>query len=123
MEICGAIGEISAAINPVIVIGATAGAANKLAKSDAGDRKPDKATITGAQKTIAAIGGAAACANNLGTARAKKLVTRGAKSNNPAVARTESAKPGSRACHGSPTTTSPIAKPSAGSESAPRLVP
>ena len=78
VESCGKSGEISAAIKPVIVIGATAGAAKRFANKDAGDRKPDKATITGAQKTIAAIGGAAACANNFGTPRAKKLVTRGA---------------------------------------------
>ena len=42
---------------------------------------------------------------------------RGARTNKPAVARTERAKPGSRACHGSIATTAAIAKPSAGSES------
>ena len=120
---CGNKGEINAAIKPVIVIGATAGAANKFAKRDAGDRKPESATITGAQKTIAAIGGAAACAKKLGNTRAKNSVTRGAKRSNPAVASTDSANPGSRDCQGSPTTTSAMAKPSAGSESTPRLVP
>ena len=47
---------------------------------------PLKAMITGEQKTIAAIG----------AARIVGLM-RGAKSSNPAVASTESAKPGSRA--------------------------
>ena len=42
---------------------------------------------------------------------------RGAKSNSPAVARTDKAKPASRACHGSPITTAAIAKPNAGKES------
>ncbi len=42
---------------------------------------------------------------------------RGAKSNKPAVAKTESANPASRACQGSPITTAAIAKPSAGKES------
>ena len=60
MDICGAIGEINAAIKPTIVIGATAGAASKLATMLIGDRYPAIATMTGAQKTIAAIGGAIA---------------------------------------------------------------
>ena len=119
----GAAGEISAAINPTIVIGATAGAANKLATMLIGEINPEIATIIGAQKSIAAIGGAMASAKSLGVKRAKNFTTRGAKSNNPAVARTESAKPGSRLCQGSAITTAPIAKPRAGSESAPLCVP
>ena len=42
---------------------------------------------------------------------------RGAKSSKPAVARTDNAKPASRACHGSAMTTAAIAKPRAGNES------
>ena len=82
----GVIGAISAAINPTIVIGVTAGAANTLARTLMGLMYPLKAMMIGEQKTIAAIGAA-------------KIVglMRGAKSNSPAVANTESAKPGSRA--------------------------
>ena len=47
----------------------------------------------------------------------------GANKSKPAVASTESAKPASRACQGSASTTAAIAKPKAGSESRPRLVP
>ena len=105
-----------------MVIGATAGAANKLAIMLIGDRYPAIATITGAQKTIAAIGGAIACANNFGSALSKKVMMRGANSNKPAVASTDKAKPASRLCQGSPITTAAIAKPKAGKESAPRFV-
>jgi hypothetical protein len=85
-EIAGAIGEIRAAMNPTIVIAVTAGAASKLATTLMGLMYPEIATITGAQKTIAAMGGARNCG-----------LIFGAKSNKPAVAKTESAKPGSRA--------------------------
>ena len=44
-------------------MGATAGAANKLATTLMGDKYPDSATRMGAQKTMAAIGGANAPAN------------------------------------------------------------
>ena len=81
----GVNGEISAAINPMMVIGATAGAAKIFAMMLMGLMYPDIATITGAHKTIAAIGGA----KNFG-------FIFGAISNSPAVARTERAKPGSR---------------------------
>jgi hypothetical protein len=56
----GAIGDKRAAINPTIVIGAIAGAAKRLARILIGDRKPAIATMTGAQKTVAAIGAAIA---------------------------------------------------------------
>ena len=56
-------GEIRAAMNPSTVMGATAGAANKLATTLMGDKYPDSATRIGAQKTMAAIGGANAPAN------------------------------------------------------------
>ena len=56
----GAIGEISAAIKPIIVIGATAGAANKLAITLMGAKYPERAINTGEQKTVAAIGSAKA---------------------------------------------------------------
>ena len=79
-------GEIRAAINPTIVMGVTAGAASKLATTLMGLIYPDRETMMGAQKTIAAIGGA----KNFG-------FIFGASSKSPAVARTESAKPGSRA--------------------------
>jgi hypothetical protein len=79
------IGEISAAIKPIIVIGATTGAANIFARMLMGLMYPESATMTGEQSAIAAIGGA----NIFGRIF-------GAISSNPAVARTESAKPGSR---------------------------
>ena len=113
--IIGAKGEISAAIKPKIVIGPTAGAANKLAITLIGEIYPESETKTGEQKTIAAMGGASACASFSGVKRASFSTTRGANKSRPAVAITERAKPASRACHGSPTTTAAIAKPSAGS--------
>ena len=73
-------------MNPTMVMGATAGAAKTLAMMLMGLMYPDKATITGAQKAIAAMGGA----KNFG-------FIFGARSNNPAVAKTERAKPASRA--------------------------
>ena len=82
----GAIGEIRAAIKPTMVMGVTAGAASKLAITLIGLMYPEIATMTGAQKTIAAIGGA----NTFG-------LIFGARSNKPAVAKTDKAKPGSRA--------------------------
>ena len=114
----GKIGLISAAINPNTVIGATAGAANRLAITLIGERKPDNATNTGEQKSVAAIGGASASANFRGTNLAKKLISLGAASSKPPVANTDNAKPASRDCHGSAITTAAIAKPSAGRESA-----
>ena len=80
------IGEISAATKPAIVIGATTGAARIFAMMLMGLMYPESATMTGEQSAIAAIGGA-------------KIFGRifGAISSRPAVARTESAKPGSRA--------------------------
>ena len=115
----GAIGEINAAINPSTVIGATTGAASKLATMLMGDKYPDSDTRTGEQKTIAAIGGANAPANFLFAGNLSWM--RGANSNSPAVASTDKANPASRDCHGSPRTTAHIAKPSAGNESVPRL--
>ena len=79
-------GAISAAINPTMVIGVTAGAAKTLARTLMGLMYPESAMMTGEQKTIAAMG----------AARIVGLM-RGAKSKSPAVAKTESAKPGSRA--------------------------
>ena len=73
----------------------------------------------GEQKTIAAIGGASAPANFLCVGNFSTIC--GASKSNPAVAKTDSAKPASRACQGSPRTTAHIAKPSAGKESDPRL--
>ena len=85
-EIGGAIGEIRAAINPTMVMGVTAGAASQLAMTLMGLMYPEIATMTGAQKTIAAIGGA----------KTFGLIF-GANKRSPAVANTESANPGSRA--------------------------
>ena len=65
-ESLGSSGDIRAATKPTTVIGATAGAANKLAKILIGDRYPEITIITGAQKTSAAIGGAIACAMKFG---------------------------------------------------------
>ena len=113
----GAIGEISAAIKPIIVMGATAGAANKLAITLMGAKYPESAINTGEQKIVAAIGSAKASLINSGKYFDNHSMMRGAKSNNPAVARTDKAKPASRDCHGSPMTTAAIAKPRAGSES------
>ena len=79
-------GEIKAAIKPTMVIGVTAGAASKLATMLMGLMYPEMATMTGAQKVMAAIGGARNCG-----------LIFGAKSKRPAVAKTESANPGSRA--------------------------
>ena len=81
----GAIGEINAAINPTMVMGATAGAAKTFATILMGLMYPESATMTGEQKAIAAIGGAKIFGFIFG-----------AKSNKPAVARTERAKPASR---------------------------
>ena len=69
---------------------------------------------------MAAMGGANAPANFLWVGRWFSIT--GAKSNSPAVARTESANPASRDCQGSPSTTAAIAKPRAGKESVFRLV-
>ena len=115
----GAIGEMSAAINPSTVIGATAGAAIKLAITLIGDKYPESDTRIGAQKTMAAIGGASAPANFWWVGSFSSI--RGARSSKPAVANTDRAKPASRACHGSPKTTAQIAKPRAGKESEARL--
>jgi hypothetical protein len=79
------IGETRAAINPTIVMGATTGAAKIFATILMGLMYPESATMTGEQSAIAAIGGA----NIFGRIF-------GAISSKPAVARTESAKPGSR---------------------------
>ena len=62
----GASGEISAAIKPIIVMGATAGAANKLAITLIGARYPAIAIKTGEQNIVAAIGGANASLINFG---------------------------------------------------------
>ena len=117
------IGAKSAAIKPKIVIGATTGAANKFAITDIGDRYPESATRTGEQKSVAAIEGASASANTLGTYLESEAIILGAKSKRPAVANTESAKPASRDCQGSAITTALIAKPNAGKESRARPVP
>jgi hypothetical protein len=53
-------GDKSAAINPTMVIGTIAGAAKRFARMLIGDRNPEIATMTGAQKTVAAIGAAIA---------------------------------------------------------------
>jgi hypothetical protein len=84
-----------------------------------GDKYPESETKIGAQKIIAAIGGANAPASVLWVGNRSWI--RGASNNNPAVANTDKAKPASRACHGSPSTTAQIAKPRAGSESDARL--
>jgi len=52
-----------------------------------GERKPDNATKTGAQKRVAAIGGARASANFRGTNLAKKVMIFGAANNKPPVAK------------------------------------
>jgi hypothetical protein len=62
----GAIGEMSAAIKPMIVMGATAGAASKLAITLIGAKYPAIAINTGEQKSVAAIGGANASLINFG---------------------------------------------------------
>ena len=113
----GAKGEIHAAITPIIVMGATAGAASRFAITLIGARYPAIAISTGEQKIVAAIGGARASLKSFGKYFDNHVIMRGAKSNNPAVAKTDNAKPASRACQGSPITTAAIAKPSAGNES------
>jgi hypothetical protein len=85
LDTAGRNGEISAAMNPTIVMGATTGAAKIFAITDIGLMYPESATMTGAQKIIAAMGGA----RNFG-------FILGATKSNPAVARTERANPGSR---------------------------
>ena len=79
--------------------------------------------MTGVQNRVAESGIAITIASGLGIFFEKLSTNRGANRSRPAVARTESAKPGSRTCHGSATITAPIAKPSAGRESRPRCVP
>jgi len=113
----GDIGEISAAINPTTVIGATNGAAQIFAMIENGDIYPESATIMGRQKAKAAIGGAKSDAIFDGNHRDKYVVIMGAMRSNPNVASTDKAKPGSRACHGSIEITVAMAKPNAGSES------
>ena len=66
------------------------------------------------------MGGANAPANFLCVGRCSWIT--GANRSNPAVARTESANPASRDCHGSPITTAAIAKPRAGNESVFRFI-
>ncbi len=65
----GEIGEISAAINPTIVIGATKGAATIFAMIEMGERYPDKAMMIGRQRASAAIGIASTAAIFLGNHR------------------------------------------------------
>ena len=98
-------------------MGATAGAASKFAITLIGAKYPAIAINTGEQKIVAAIGGAKASLISFGKYLESHAIMRGAKSSKPAVAKTDNAKPASRACHGSPITTAAIAKPSAGRES------
>ena len=100
-----------AEIKPIIVMGATAGAASKFAITLIGAKYPAIAIKTGEQKRVAAIGGAKASLINFGKYLESHAIMRGAKSSKPAVAKTDKAKPASRACHGSPITTAAIAKP------------
>ena len=66
------------------------------------------------------MGGANAPANFLCVGRCSSIT--GANRSSPAVAKTESAKPASRDCHGSASTTAAMAKPKAGKESVLRFV-
>ncbi|CAB4573658.1 unannotated protein [freshwater metagenome] len=66
------------------------------------------------------MGGARAPASFRWTGKRSLII--GANKSSPAVAKTERAKPASRACQGSPITTAAMAKPSAGNESAARLL-
>jgi hypothetical protein len=52
----GEMGDSKAAINPMMVIGATKGAATILAIIEIGDRYPDREMITGRQRARAAMG-------------------------------------------------------------------
>ena len=119
----GMIGEISAATKPTIVIGATAGAARTFATMLSTESCPEIATMTGAQNKVAASGVAITVATAFGIFAENFSTRGGARIKRPAVAKTDKAKPGSRTCHGSATTTAAIAKPSAGRESRPRCVP
>ena len=119
----GSTGDINAATKPTIVIGATAGAAKIFATMLISDSWPEIATMTGAQKSVAARGVAIIVASTFGITFENFSTRRGAAISKPAVASTESAKPGSRTCQGSATTTAAIAKPNAGRESRPRCVP
>ena len=103
----GAIEGTKAAIKPSTVIGATNGAASTFARIELNDKYPLSATIIGEQRIVAAIGSA----NPLGN------FNFGAINNNPAVASTESANPGSLDCQGSKSTTAATAKPKEGIES------
>ena len=122
-DIHGAKGERTPAINPITVTGATAGAAKTLATMLIGEICPEMATMTGVQKIVAANGVAITIAKARGIFFENFSTSTGANNKSPAVAKTESAKPGSRTCQGSAIITAPIAKPSAGSESLPRWVP
>ena len=119
----GAKGERTPAIKPIIVTGATAGAARTLARMLINEICPEMATMTGVQNKVAERGIAITMAIGLGIFLEKLSTSFGANKRSPAVARTESAKPGSRTCQGSATITAPIAKPRAGNESRPRCVP
>ena len=64
-------------MKPTIVIGATTGAASMFATMLIGERKPEIATMMGEQKSMAAIGGAVACASGFGIKRSKEVVNFG----------------------------------------------
>jgi hypothetical protein len=82
----GNIGERIAAINPMIVIGATTGSARTFAGIETSENRPEIARIIGVHMIVAESGIAISGEN---------FSSFGANNKMPAVAATESAKPGS----------------------------
>src|SRR3954468_11739541 len=99
---------------PARVAGATAGAANRLARTAYGVSWPNVATITGVQASWAAAGTATAAASGCGIVRPSRAVHAGATVTIAAVASTDIAKPGDRARNGSMTTRASTAADTAG---------
>ena len=92
----GIIGESKAAINPIIVIGATTGATKTLAGIDTSEKRPEIARMIGVHISVAESGIAITCASfSWPYFSVSQVSILGANSKIPAVADTESAKPGS----------------------------
>ena len=95
-ETLGIIGESKAAMNPMIVIGATTGPAKTFAGIETREKRPEIARIIGVHINVAASGIAITWASfswpNLSVSQSSSF---GANNRIPAVAATESANPGS----------------------------
>ena len=102
----GNTGAMRAATNPATVIGATAAETSRFAGIETKESCPESATMMGVQKSVAAIG--------IAIDSGIFSFNFGARSNIPAVAPTDNAKPGSIAWNGSIKIKIVIARPSEG---------